>query len=74
MGCNYLGVDMLRSCSLFSWKIYSTEKEYVEGDKVYEEIVNAVSVEESEAPDDIFRERSGITGCNIIHTFFELAI
>lgn len=38
--------------AFFSWKIYSTEKEYAEGDKVYEEIANAVSVEESEAPDE----------------------
>lgn len=29
MGCNYLSFDMLWSCSLFSWKIYSTEKEVV---------------------------------------------
>lgn len=38
--------------AFFSWKIYSTEKEYAEGDAVYEEIAQAVSVEESEAPDE----------------------
>lgn len=36
--------------AFFSWKIYSTEKEYAEGDMIYEEIANAVSVEESETP------------------------
>lgn len=38
--------------AFFLWKIYSTEKEYAEGDIVYEEIANAISVEESEAPDE----------------------
>lgn len=38
--------------AFFSWKIYSTEKEYAKGDAVYDEIAQAVSTEETEAPNE----------------------
>ncbi len=48
--------------AFFSWKIYSTEKEYAEGDSLYEEVAQAVSMEIAEAPDESLESSEEIIG------------